>query len=110
MVSYSSDIKLQMGVPQEILAQYGVISPETARAMASAVRQLFKADYGLGVTGVGGPEEQEGKPVGTVYIAVAGPQGMIDGEGPGWRGDRLDQKRQAVLAALNLLRLHLESL
>lgn len=110
VVSYSSDIKLQMGVPQEILAQHGVISPETARAMASAVRQLFKADYGLGVTGVGGPEEQEGKPVGTVYIAVAGPQGIIDGEGPGWRGDRLDQKRQAVLAALNLLRLHLESL
>jgi nicotinamide-nucleotide amidase len=110
VVSYSTDIKLQMGVPSETIEQYGVVSPETARAMASAVRQVFKADYGLGVTGVGGPEEQEGKPVGTVYIAVAGPQGIIDGTGPGWRGDRLEQKRQAVLAALNLLRLHLESL
>jgi nicotinamide mononucleotide (NMN) deamidase PncC len=78
--------------------------------MASAVRGLFKADYGLGVTGVAGPEMQEGKPVGTVYIAIAGPQGIIDGRGPGWRGGREDQKRLATLTALNLLRLHLEGL
>jgi nicotinamide mononucleotide (NMN) deamidase PncC len=71
---------------------------------------LFKADYGLGVTGVAGPEMQEGKPVGTVYIAIAGPQGIIDGRGPGWRGGREDQKRLATLTALNLLRLHLEGL
>jgi nicotinamide-nucleotide amidase len=108
VVTYSTDLKIQMGVPREIIEQFGVISPETARAMASAVRQLLKADYGLGVTGVGGPESQEGKPVGTVYIAIAGPQGIIDGHGPGWRGDREDQKRQAALASLNLLRLHLE--
>lgn len=108
IVSYSSDIKVQMGVPREVAEQYGVVSPETARAMASSVRELFHADYGIGVTGVAGPEMQEDKPVGTVYIALAGPQGIVDGRGPGWRGSREDQKRFATLAALNLLRLHLE--
>lgn len=108
VVAYDTEIKIQMGVPREIIEQYGVISAETARAMASAVRQLFKADYGIGVTGVAGPDLQEGQPVGTIYIAIAGPQGTVDGRGPGWRGGREDQKRQAVLAALNLLRLHLE--
>ncbi|MEO7020908.1 MAG: competence/damage-inducible protein A [Ktedonobacteraceae bacterium] len=110
VVSYSNDLKVQMGVPRETIEQFGAISPETARAMASSVRQLLKADYGIGVTGVAGPEMQEGQPVGTVYIAIAGPQGLVDGRGPGWRASREDQKRLAVIAALNLLRLHLEGL
>lgn len=108
IVSYSSDLKIQMGVPRETIEQFGAVSPETARAMASAVRRLLKADYGIGVTGVAGPEMQEEKPVGTVYIAIDGPQGFVDGRGPGWRGGREDQKRLATLSALNLLRLHLE--
>ncbi|HEY3991579.1 MAG TPA: competence/damage-inducible protein A [Ktedonobacteraceae bacterium] len=110
IVTYSTNLKIQMGVPREIIEQFGVISPETARAMASAVRQLLKADYGIGVTGVAGPEMQEEQPVGTIFIAIAGPQGIVDGRGPGWRGGREDQKRQGVLASLNLLRLHLEGL
>ena len=110
VVTYSTEFKVQMGVPREIVEQYGVISLETARAMASAVRQLLKADYGIGVTGVAGPEKQEEQPVGTIFIAIAGPQGIIDGRGPGWRGSREDQKRQGVLASLNLLRLHLGGL
>jgi len=110
VVAYSPDLKIQLGVPRETVEQFGVISPETARAMAQAVRRFLKADYGLGVTGVAGPEEQEGKPVGTVYIAIDGPRGIVDGRGPGWRGSREDQKRLATLAALNLLRLHLEEL
>lgn len=110
VVAYSPDLKIQLGVPRETIEQFGVVSPEVARAMAQAVRRLLRADYGLGVTGVAGPEEQEGKPVGTVYIAIDGPRGVVDGRGPGWRGGREDQKRLATLAALNLLRLHLEGL
>ena len=110
IVAYSPDLKIQLGVPRATLEQFGEVSPETARAMAQAVRQLLHADYGLGVTGVAGPGEQEGKPVGTVYIAIDGPQGLVDGRGPGWRGSREDQKRLATLAALNLLRLHLQGL
>lgn len=110
IVAYSSDLKVQMGVPRETIDQFGAVSPETARAMAEVARRLLHADYGLGVTGVAGPDMQEEKPVGTVYIAIAGPQGIIDGRGPGWRASREDQKRLAVLATLNLLRLHLEGL
>jgi len=110
IIAYSQDLKLQMGVPREIIEQYGVISEETARAMARAVREHLGADYGLGITGVAGPEKQEDKAVGTVHIAIEGPDGVVTSMGPGWRGSREDNKRFAVLAALNLLRLHLEGI
>ena len=97
-----------MGVPHEVIEQYGTISEETARAMAHAIRERFETDFGLGITGVAGPDMQEDKPAGTVYIAIEGPEGVVTGMGPGWRGSREDNKRVAALAALNLLRLHLE--
>lgn len=110
IVAYSPDLKVQMGVPREVIDTYGVVSPETAVAMARAVRQLLHADYGLGITGVAGPDKQEDKPAGTVYIAIDGPEGIVTGTGPGWRASREDNKRLATLAALNLLRLHLEGI
>lgn len=108
IVSYNPDLKVQMGVPSEIIERYGDISEETVRAMAHAVRERLGADYGLGITGVVGPEKQEDKPAGTVHIAIEGPEGVVTGMGPGWRASRDDNKRLAVLAALNLLRLHLD--
>jgi nicotinamide-nucleotide amidase len=108
IVSYSPDLNLEMGVPQEIIENYGVISEETARSMAHVVRERLGADYGLGITGVAGPEKLEDKPVGTVHIVIEGPEGVVTGMGPGWRASREDNKRFAVMAALNLLRLHLE--
>jgi nicotinamide-nucleotide amidase len=108
LVTYSTELKVQMGVPPEILEQYGAISEETARAMAHAVRERLGVDYGLGITGVAGPDTQEDRPVGTVHIAIEGPEGVVTGMGPGWRASRDDNKRLAVLAALNLLRLYLE--
>ena len=108
LVTYSPDMKVEMGVPREVIERYGVVSEETARAMAHAVRERLHADYGLGITGVAGPEKQEDKAVGTVYIAIEGPQGVVTGMGPGWRASREDNKRLSVLTALNLLRLHLE--
>jgi nicotinamide-nucleotide amidase len=110
IVSYSPDLKVDMGVPRDVIEKYGTVSEETARAMAHAVRERLHADYGLGITGVGGPEKQEGKPVGTVHIAIEGPDGVVIGMGPGWRASREDNKRLAVLAALNLLRLHLQGI
>jgi nicotinamide mononucleotide (NMN) deamidase PncC len=76
--------------------------------MAHAVRERLGTDFGLGITGVAGPETQEGKPVGTVYIAVEGPMGVASSKGPGWRATREDNKRLSVQAALNLLRRFLE--
>ena len=108
VAAYSVKVKEQIGVPHEVIEQYGVISEETARAMAHAIREQMDADFGIGVTGVAGPDTQEGKAVGTVHIAVEGPMGVVTAMGPGWRGGREDNKRFAVLAALNLLRLYLE--
>jgi nicotinamide-nucleotide amidase len=108
VTAYSIKVKEQMGVPHEIIEQYGAVSEETACAMAHAIRESFGADFGLGITGVAGPDKQEGKAVGTIHIAIEGPEGIVTGMGPGWRGGREDNKRFAILSALNLLRLHLE--
>jgi nicotinamide-nucleotide amidase len=107
IVSYSTPLKALMGVPQEILDSHGAVSEETARAMAHTVRERLKTDFGIGVTGVAGPDKQEDKPVGTVYIAVEGPEGVVVNMGPGWHGSRSDNKRRAVLSSLNLLRRYL---
>ena len=110
IVTYTTDLKARMGVPRDILDRYGAVSEQTARAMAHAVREHLGTDFGIGITGVAGPEKQEDKPVGTVYIAVEGPKGVVTGMGPGWRGGRSDNKRHAALTALNLLRQYLEGI
>ncbi len=71
IVSYSNEAKIANGVPAEVIRDHGVISAETAEAMAKAARRRLGADLGVGVTGVAGPSEQEGKAVGTVFIALA---------------------------------------
>jgi PncC family amidohydrolase len=108
LVAYSTDLKAQLGVPRETLDRYGAVSDETARAMAHATREFLGTDFGIGVTGVAGPDEQEDKPVGTVYIAIEGPKGVVSGTGPGWRAGRSENKRHAALTALNMLRRYLE--
>lgn len=107
-VAYSTDLKAHLGVSQEILEHHGAVSEETACAMARAVRERLNTDFGIGITGVAGPDEQEEKPVGTIHIAVEGPDGIVTGKGPGWRASRSDNKYYSVLAALNLLRRYLE--
>ena len=71
IVSYSNEAKIANGVPAEVIRDHGAISAETAEAMAKAARRRLGADFGVGVTGVAGPSEQEGKAVGTVYVAIA---------------------------------------
>lgn len=60
------------GVPPDVLRQHGTVSRETAIAMAQAIRARFDATFGIGITGVPGPGEIEGKPVGLAYFAIAG--------------------------------------
>jgi nicotinamide-nucleotide amidase len=71
IVSYTNEAKIAAGVPSETIERYGAISAETAEAMAQAVRNLLRADIGVGITGVAGPSEMEGKPVGTVFGAIS---------------------------------------
>ncbi len=70
IVSYSNEAKIANGVPAETIHDHGAISSQTAEAMAKAARHRLAADIGIGVTGVAGPSEQEGKAVGTVFIAL----------------------------------------
>lgn len=74
VVSYATRLKHQLlGVPADLLAAEGAVHPEVAAAMAAGVRDRLGASYGLAVTGVAGPDPQDGRPVGTVFIAVAEP-------------------------------------
>ncbi len=84
VVAYETGLKSTvLGVSPELLAQVGAIDPEVAIRMAEGVRSRFSlqlllaTDLVLGVstTGVAGPDSQDGKPVGLVYIAVSGPRG-----------------------------------
>lgn len=72
MVCYTREAKAFLGVPQGVLEK-GMVSPECAQAMAEAAARGLGATYALATTGVAGPEELEGQPVGTVYIGFAGP-------------------------------------
>lgn len=73
VTSYSNESKmLFLGVKQATLQQYGAVSPETAREMATGIRSRAGVDYGIGITGIAGPDGgTENKPVGLVYIALA---------------------------------------
>ncbi|MFI0444616.1 CinA family nicotinamide mononucleotide deamidase-related protein [Actinomadura sp. 6N118] len=74
MITYATDRKhTLLGVPDDLLREHGAVHPEVAAAMAAGVRDRLGASYGVAVTGVAGPEPQDGHPVGTVYISVAGP-------------------------------------
>lgn len=79
VVSYWTEIKAAvLGVPQEILDQYGAVSEQTARAMAQGARRITGADLAVSVTGVAGPDPDErGTPVGIVYIGLDTPTGTF---------------------------------
>jgi nicotinamide-nucleotide amidase len=74
VVSYSTAAKRQV----LHVSAADVVTPDAARQMADAVRELFGAHVGLGVTGVAGPERQNGHPVGTVFVGWRTPEGEGD--------------------------------
>ena len=99
VVSYFSDVKYDLlDVPEG-----PVVSLEAAKAMADGVRKLLQADVGLGVTGVAGPEEQEGQPVGTVFCgwAIGDDVDAVRVQLP---GDRRRVRDFATITLLDLLR------
>ncbi|MCC7363078.1 MAG: competence/damage-inducible protein A [Dehalococcoidia bacterium] len=104
IVTYWTDLKIDSGVPAEVIEEFGVISPETAKAMAAAVRARLGTDYGCGITGVAGPDPQEGKAPGTVHVAVAGPDGEPSVISMSMNSGRAAVKRRAVTTAMLLLR------
>ena len=103
LIVYATDVKESLaGVPGPLLAAEGPVSAHVAAALAAAARDRLGATYGIGVTGVAGPDPQNDQPVGTVHLAVAGP---AEGEVRSLRcdGDREQIRSQTVVAALSLL-------
>jgi nicotinamide-nucleotide amidase len=105
VVSYATDVKEMMGVDPAIISEHGVLSAQTAAAMALAVRQRLEADIGIGITGVAGPDPQDGVPVGQVYIALDGGE-QVPSQALSFQfaQSREAIKRRAVTQAIMLLR------
>ncbi len=102
VISYADQVKAQqLSVPQATLRRYGAVSEQTAAAMASGVRRLLYADVGVSITGVAGPDAEGSKPVGLTFIGVAATS--VTTHHFQWTGDRWDNRRRSVIAALELL-------
>lgn len=108
VVTYSNTAKIDMlGVPEEVIRDYGAVSELTATLMAEGVRRLAGTDLGLSATGIAGPSGgSEQKPVGTVFIALADAAGTICRQFA-WRWDRRRIKVISSQAALIMLKDHL---
>jgi nicotinamide-nucleotide amidase len=100
VVSYATDVKQDLlDVPAG-----PVVSAAAAAAMAGGVRRLLRADVGLGITGVAGPDEQEGQAVGTVFGAIALPDGRIETAAMRMPGDRERIRQFSTITLLDRLR------
>jgi nicotinamide-nucleotide amidase len=103
VVAYATDLKVRvLGVDVTLLARAGSVDAEVAEQMASGVRSLMGATFGLSTTGVAGPDPVDDKPVGMVYVAVVGP-GTSRVKALELSGDRAGIRAQSVLAVLALL-------
>jgi len=101
-ITYSNAAKREMlGVPTDILARFGAVSEQTARAMAEGTLHNSQARYALSITGIAGPEGgTPDKPVGYVCFAWAGHDGLTVSECLCFDGDRQQVRLQAVRHAL----------
>ena len=99
VVSYASDVKYDvLGVPEG-----PVVSGPAAEAMAEGVRRLLKSDVGLSVTGVAGPEEQDGQPAGTVFVGLSLGE-HVTHAALHLPGDRPRVRAYSAISALDVLR------
>ena len=100
VVSYASDVKFSvLGVPEG-----PVVTREAAIAMATGVKRALSASVGLSLTGVAGPDEQEGQPVGTLWVGIALPDGSTDALQFRLPATRDQMRQMSVISALNALR------
>ena len=100
IISYTNELKVDSGVPAELIENYGVVSEQVAEFMARAVRERLGSDLGVGITGVAGPEPLENQPPGVVYIGVAHPKGSHASYYRFPANNRSLVKHRAVISAL----------
>ena len=103
VVAYAIRVKSQvLGVDPDLLARAGPVHPAVAEQMAAGARELLGTTYAVATTGEAGPESASGQPVGTVLVAVAGPDGIRHAALVA-EGDRWAVREAAKEAALALL-------
>ncbi|WEV29659.1 nicotinamide-nucleotide amidohydrolase family protein [Streptomyces sp. 71268] len=104
VTAYATEVKAGvLGVDEALLAARGAVDAEVAAQMARGVRRVVGADWALATTGVAGPEPQDGQPVGTVHIAVAGPHDASAATELQLAGNRAEIRARSVTSALELL-------
>jgi nicotinamide-nucleotide amidase len=109
LVVYATDLKAGLaGVDRRLLAEHGAVHPEVAAQLAAGARQRCGADLGLGLTGVAGPDPQDGVAPGTVHLALAGDGGTVTRK-LHVDGDRHAVRAASVRAAVDLLAEHVFS-
>jgi len=103
IIAYATELKAALlGVPAELLESYGPVHPDVAAAMASGARDRLRATFGVATTGVAGPDPAEGKPPGTVHIAVCAGGGAVV-QTLALSGSRDEIRRGTVERSLRLL-------
>jgi nicotinamide-nucleotide amidase len=118
LVVYATDLKASLaGVDEKLLKRHGAVHPEVASQLARGARVRCGADWGLGLTGLAGPGEQDGVEAGTVHIGLAAGANVTGGDVTGdetivvrsfrFKGDRARVREASTAAALDLLREHL---
>jgi nicotinamide-nucleotide amidase len=108
-VVYATDLKAVLaGVPEQLLADHGPVSPETAAALAEGIRRRCTATWGVGLTGVAGPDPVDGHGPGRVYLGIADAQ-RTDVVQLDLAGDRRAVRDGAVAEALGRLLARVDS-
>ncbi len=109
-VTYSISAKQEnLGVDPKIIKEFGVVSNETAVAMADGVKNVSRVDIGIGITGIAGPAGgSKEKPVGTVCIALSEKRTIV--KRFHFKGSRTEIKNKAVDEALKMLKEYLVNL
>jgi nicotinamide-nucleotide amidase len=103
LITYTVETKIALaGVPRTLLDEVGPVAAPTAAALAEGARDRCAATWGVGLTGVAGPEPHGGHPVGTVYLGLAGP-GSAEVAELRLDGSRWDIRLAAVHQAINRL-------
>lgn len=105
-VTYSNESKTEvLGVPADLIATHGAVSPEVAEAMADGALERFEADIAVGITGIAGPAGgTEEKPVGYVCVCVKTAGGEKLARDPVLPGSRADIRERSALLAMHLVR------
>jgi nicotinamide-nucleotide amidase len=110
VVAYASAVKADvLGVDRELLAREGAVCEPVAAQLADGIRRVLGCAVGVSTTGVAGPDPADGQPVGTVFVGVSGPWGILV-ERLALTGDRAEIRAASVLAVLTLLQRALENL